>query len=572
MTRTTKIIIIFSVVAALALSTILYFAYQARIGSGFEIELKMPDQVFVGVPFDLDVNLINNSGNPLQNVQLFVQLPEGVAFVGSPATKSVDVRDMKNIGDGGLQQQVYKLIVSSGENSIKQIFARAIYSSGSLKSRFERRQEQELAVGGYGLQLDISTPQKTFSGEDFDIEVFYKNVSDQDFSDLKLKLDYPPTFNFKKSTLKPDTGNNIWVLGGLRKGSEMKFKVTGNLVGPDGSFFDLKAAVEANLSGHNYPVNVKTATLSIAPSPLSIRIELNDNPDYVAKAGDSLNYTLTYVNNTDTGLRDVVIRAQLVGAMFDVGTLSTNGSLRSSDNTIIWNASNVPQLASLPPGANGNVDFTLRAKNDFPIKRLSDKNFTLKVASVIESPTVPQFVEATKTMGASTLETKVGGQIKLEAKVFFRDAESGIINKGPLPLKVGKPTQFTVHWILTNYGTDVKTIQVRAFLGGNVKYAGVSKSTTGQSPVYNDNAQEMYWDVNRIAAGTGVVNKPAEAIFQIEATPSVTNLNQFMDLIQKSTLTGIDEFTNLEIKADDQSVSSSLPDDPTASGQGIVVQ
>ena len=82
----------------------------------------------------------------------------------------------------------------------------------------------------------------------------------------------------------------------------------------------------------------------------------------------------------------------------------------------------------------------------------------------------------------------------------------------------------------------------------------------------------MYWDVSRISAGTGVVNKSAEAIFQIEATPSVTNLNQFMDLIKETKLTGIDEFTTLEIKADDQSVSSSLPDDPTASGQGIVIQ
>lgn len=567
-----KIILIFSVVFVIGGGIVALFAYQASLSKGLNLELKVPENVQIGVPFDFQVNISNSSANILEDVRLSVNLPEGLAFLGSLASKNVDFRSLNNLGQGSLTQQTFRLIALNGENTFKRIIAGANYLTGSLSSRFQKEESVDLAVGAYGIALDIATPQKIFSGENFDTEIAYKNVSGGDFNDLKLKIDYPITFTLVKSSLAPDLGNNVWVLGGLRKGSEMKFKINGNVIGPEGSSFDIKSTIQTSFLGQTYDISVNTATIAIATSPLSLKISLNGETDYVSKADDSVVYSLTYLNNTDIALRDVVVKAQLIGAMFDFSTLQSPAAFRSTDNTLIWNASNAPQLATISAGQSGSVSFTIKTKSVYPIKRLSDRSFTLKVAASIESPTVPNFVSAEKTFSVTSLESKVSGQAVIDTKAYFRDATSGILNKGPFPPKVNQPTQYTVHWLITNQATDIKDVEVKAFLGGNVRYVGVSKVTGGSDPVYNERTQEMIWKIDRIPATTGVISRPLEVIFQIEATPSTSDKGRLMPLIGETTLRAIDEFTGIELFAKDIAITTGLPDDPTAVNQGVVQQ
>ncbi len=549
-----------------------FFAYQARFSRGLQLVISAPEQVLIGVPFDLRVNAANNSGGVLENVRLSLALPDGVAFVGSPQSKTIDFRELNNLGAGGLNQQSFKLIALDGENSFKKITAGTTYLASSLSSRFEKEVSSDLSVGGYGITVDLVTPEKVFGGEVFDSEISFKNISEIDFSDLRLKMEYPLTYTMAKATLNPDIGNNVWVLGGLLKGSEMKFKISGSLLGPEGASFDLKAIIESTLSGQAYPISSNVAAISIAESPVAIKILLNNDSDHVAGLGDSLSYKINYVNNTDVGLRDVIVKVQLNGTMFDLGSISTNGVFRSSDNTLTWNAATTPALQTLTPGESGSVDFSIRTKSVFPIKRLSDKNFILKVSATIESPTVPHFVESGKTVSYAVLESKVGGVVDLDARAYFRDAESGILNKGPMPLKVNQPTQFTIHWVITNYSTDIKDVKIKSFLGGNVRMTGVIKSNGSTIPTYNDRTQEVVWEIPKVPATTGLVAKPLEAIFQVEATPASIDIGRTILLIQDSQLSAVDEFTMLELSDKDSGITTQLPDDPTVGGQGTVTQ
>ena len=63
-----------------------------------------------------------------------------------------------------------------------------------------------------------------------------------------------------------------------------------------------------------------------------------------------------------------------------------------------------------------------------------------------------------QTVGLADLETKVAGLVKIESKAYFRDADSGIANSGPWPPKANQATQYTVHWRITNYATDISRV------------------------------------------------------------------------------------------------------------------
>ena len=161
---------------------------------------------------------------------------------------------------------------------------------------------------------------------------------------------------------------------------------------------------------------------------------------------------------------------------------------------------------------------------------------------------VPHGVASDKTIGLASLKTKVRGQISLESYVYFRDA-TGIINKGQLPLKVNNPTNFTVHWIIKNYATDVKDAVVKAYLAPGVKFTGIVKSSIEVTPQYNERTQEVSWLIPKILATKGIVGKAMEAVFQIEALPNITQVGQKMPLVGQSSISAVDEFVGAELNS-----------------------
>jgi len=565
---------IFIIIISLILVTLIggagYLWYQAKSTRGFEIKVEVPEEVVVGVPFEVVVTAENDSVSILEDAELSLEIPEELVFVGKDSGDIIEFKDLGNLGVGSIAEERFSLVALYGENNIRQIIVSVSYTPGSVGSRFKKTAEAPFSILGTSIGFDIEIPNKVFGGEAFTLRMKYENKGTTDMNDLSLTLAAPQAFTIKSASLDI-TSKNTWQIGTLKAGSQGEIVITGVLVGPDNAFFEFDAILEAIFGGRKYPISEKSAAISIAPSPLSLTIDLNNIPEYVTVPGDDLNYRLTFQNSTDVGLRDVVITAQLIGAMFDLTSISSSAFLRSHDNTLVWNAANTPELGLLNPGASGFVDFSLKTKSAYPIVRLSDRNFTLRVKAAIESPTVPFSVEGNKTMSMAELETKVQGRTEVDARVLYRDAASGIVNTGSLPLKVGKPTQFTVHWVLTNYSNDVENVEVKAFLGGNVRFTGIAKSTGETQPIYNDRTQEMVWSIPTIPSARGVLNKPLEAIFQIEAMPSINQVGSVMLLIQQTTLNATDAFTKLPIIHTDSAITSGTLDDPTVnSSQGLV--
>lgn len=566
----------FFILAGIIIATLIgggvFIWYQGRGVSGLEIKLAVPAQITVGTPFDLQASVGNNSQSILQDAKIFIELPPDLVFVGSATDKNLDSKNLGDLGAGSQTQETFRVLALGGDSTVKEIKATITYTPGSLGSRFEKSASVNFSVVGQSVSFDLSMPQKVFSGQDFDTVITYKNISGISLQNLQLKLTYPPAFKFLSASLNPDFANNVWQLGDLNSNSQGKLTIRGQLFGPDNGFFEIKTSLSSSFLGKSYEISQKTASIAIEPSPLSINIILNNSSDYIIHLGEDLSYVINFTNNTDVALRDAIISARLTGEMFNLMSLGTNASLRASDNTLIWNAANTPLLAVISPGAGGSVFFTLKAKSTYPIKRLNDKNFTLKVTASIESPTVPYNVAAQKTFGVASSENKVGGQISIEAKALFRDANSGFLNNGPMPMRVGQPTNFTVHWLVRNYATDVGNIQVKSFLGGNVKITSALKSNGGVAPVYNDRTQEVVWTIDAMPATRGVLNAPLEAIFQVEATPAVNQVGSAVDLMQETSLSATDEFTGENLSDKAARINSTGLNDPTVTQQqGIVI-
>lgn len=551
-------------IAVIAAGAAGYYLFLSPQSAEVFLEFLKPNEILVGQPFNLSVSFSNYSDRILDDVKLSLVLPEGIVFVGQAGEQRVLEKLVGDLGPGSLNQESFNLVVLDGAETLKRLEAKLSYKlAGGSATVFESSAETDLAVGRPAVDLSFSLPEKVLSGEDFEMSLVYRNNSRENLKNLEIKMDYPPVFRYKNSSAEPQSGKNVWIVGNLAPGEERTLVISGNAVGPANSLFSFKADVSAGIQGERYVVASQTANLIISSSPLGLEIKVNDNPNYFTRPGDVLNYSFSYRNSSNVAMENVNIRAVFTGEMFDFTTVRTNAAFNSLTNTFVWNAANTPELANLPPGGEGKVEIYLQTKNSYPIRRLSDKNFALKVRAEIESRTVPFGTAADRTISMAQLETKVAGRLDVDALGYYRDAASGILNGGQYPPRVNQPTQYTIHWVVRNYAADVTGAKVSAFLQSGSRFTGVVKSNIASLPSYNPTSGEVVWDIGDIPANKGVVDAPLQAIFQIENTPAVNQAGQNLVLLGETRLTGEDSFVGVGLGDTDAAIATDLPDDGT---------
>lgn len=539
----------------------IFLILPASLTPSIGLQFSKPDQVLVGDPFTLTVSYLNTSSNILKNAALSVQLPTGVSFVGQTQDQRVMEQNLGDLGPNSLNKQDFTLIVTGNPASIEHVTAAVTYGNNS-RTQYESDGSVDIRVGDPAAMLTFTAPTNIFSGQDFDTVVNYRNNTSKNIINATLQLQYPQNFKFTKSTVAPTVaGGSSWNLGTLQAGASGSFTVTGQIIGPEQARYSINGTIRADVSGRSYAVNTQAATFVISSSPLSVAISLNDQPDYIAKLSDGLNYTLTYTNNSDVTFQGISIKAALTGAMFDFASLHSDGSFDSRSNTIAWYGANTPALSSLAPRESGSVTFQIGIKSAFPIRLLSDKNYSLKVNAQISSPTVPSNTAGNGTISVAAIENKIGGEIVLASKGYLHDPNAGFTNTGPYPPKVNQTTQYSVHWRITNYSTDAQNVTVSAYLQSGTTYTGQVKSNVSSTPVYNASTGLITWTIPLIAATQGVISTPAEVIFQVSNTPAINQVGTAVTLLGPVTLQATDAFTGAALTANAISLNTDLPDD-----------
>jgi hypothetical protein len=541
------------VLIGIALGVAYYFRPAAAPSAS--LTFSQPSSTSVGVPLTLGISAVNNSNVQLTGTILTVVLPDGISFVGDDPSERAKEYSLGDMASGTVVAQSSTIIVTGNPETLERINAKLTYNTPTTaQAQFETDAQTNFLVGDAAIALSYNSPSSIISGQSFTFAVNYHNLTNQEMDNVAIQANFPSVFTFASSSI-PLGNNNTWNIGTLSAGNSGSFTVTGTIVGPAQAQYQISETVLAGFSGQNYSVNNQSLSLVVVEPPLSLSIIPNGSSSYVSAAGDSLNYTLNYTNNTNVNFASVKISANLLGSMFDFPSLQTNGAVNSKTNTITWYAANTPELASVAPGQSGAVSFSVGAKSAFPIKLPSDKNYVLQVTGTIQSPTVAPNTAGSSTISVVNVQTKVGGEVAFNS--------SGYWKSGPYPPKVDQPTYYSIHWAVTNYSTDIKNVTVSAYLQSGSTLAGTMTSTVSSTPSYDSGTGLVTWVIPGIAAGTGIVpgTKPVEADFEIVNTPASNQLGQDVTLIGKTSFASTDSFTGNPLSLTTDPITTLLPDD-----------
>ncbi len=559
-----------------------YFLIAGASSEGVQLVFKGPEKIAYGAPFELAVGVGNSSAAVWKNASLSLTLPAGFVFVGSGAGSGFVIKQVGDVGVGSFIEVPFTAMAvaqAEGEadtaSSTVDGFgavgmgaapvprsdafqAQLSYVQAGSSAVFEKTEEWAPPAVASGFELAVTAPEKAASGEQVEITVVYANKTGDDLENLAVKLTYPDSFVFASASTDPDAGNAVWNIGGLKQGSADSLVIKGRFTATGGAQFGV--SVVRSTGAGKYPIAAATASVAVETAPLALVMDVNDQPDYVARLGDTLAYTLSY---TMDGLKPprggIGITADLPSPLFDIATLvPVDGGIvgRGPDGAprISWHIAK-------PDTEGGSVSFSVKVKKEYGIRRLGDRNFILKVHGEVVAGTA---------VGALDYETKLAGQTDVSARGYFRDAAAGILNKGAMPPKVGNLTEYTVHWKLVNYATDVRGVTVRAKLPQGVAFTGIVKSNVDGKPVYDAATREVVWRLDRVSATTGLLGTAPEAVFQISAVPTPDMKGKNMPLVGVTDFSATDDFTGSIVHSSAPEVTTALPDDATVAGQGIV--
>jgi uncharacterized repeat protein (TIGR01451 family) len=513
------------------------------------LEVSGSNQVSAGEEVSYTLTYKNDNLVALKNPKITVEVP--TALIDSSLdilgqTKS-EIREyeLPELGPRSKGEIIIKGRLIGEIGSIHNIKATLSYVPTILTSSFDSKTEFATTIADSPVIVDIQAPLQGVSGETVNYVISVNNRGNNDLNNLELQLEYPETFAFTSSTI-PATGNskNIFVIPSLKSKSSYELTVVGNLGGNQQEIKIIKAKIGESRQGAFtlYSSTQKSTTLGSPYVDIVQRVS-----PVIAATGDTLEYTVTFRNNTQVRIGEGLLKVQLDSKLLDLSRLNVRGAeFDPSTTTIIWRANAIPQLKTFAPNEQGEISFSIPIKKVIPIEDFRDVNYTIKTNVTFESNEVPTTLGVNKIIQGNSSEVKLSTKLIPKATMSYVSRDSSIINTGPIPLKLSQTTTFSVSLEIQNLTNDVSGVVFRTSLPENIIWTG-KKNTTHGDLTYNERTKEIVWNIDKVPANTGLLRPLYRAVFQIGITPTINQIGKTPKLLNGISYTGKDDFTGIDL-------------------------
>lgn len=522
--------------------------------SPFTVDVYAPSQMYRGAPAEVSVEFRNDKNTAVNDASISIVLTDGLA----PTKDTLQIEEkVQSIGAGETYVKKIPLFAVGDVGSLQKIKATIIAGkeTGSI--------EREIFIKESGIRLSVDREQISSENSKYKIRVSYENVTNATFDEVSVVATYPSIFSFESATPSPTENKNNWKIGKVQPRSKGEIIIIGSLLQTATGAVRIPVAFNTVVSGATITLVEQAAVFSNTPAPIVVNFKINGKSDYISSIGENLSYEAQIKNQTGVGLADVIATIKLESPLFNFSELKSVGTFNSVQKTIEWTAAQVPKFRLMNQSDEAKVSFTIPLFKEFPIKTANDKNYILKGILEITSPTIPQGSTADKTFISIPFETKVTGYTTITTQAWRKDPW-GVLNTGVIPLQADRQTQYTIHWKIKNYATDVRNVVVKATLEPGVTFTGVLKTSQNlPMPVINNRTQEILWTIPVLKAGSGVIDSPPEVVFQVSLIPNITQIGRVIPLVGETSLSAVDDFTGVAINDKYEKIDTRIQNDPT---------
>lgn len=569
-----KIYLIFLGLTLLILSLVLFFIFRQKpsfTGERIIFEIQAAQSVSSGSKITYEIFYKNEEEVALQDVEIDLLYPQGFVFDKSNP-RSENFTENKWTFQTVPAKSADKITISGwlwgNPGDTARCVATFRYKPENFNASFSEEASIATKINKVKLALSSNIPKKIAKDSDLNFSLLIKNEENFRLSSLRLKINYPSTFEFKEGNPSPSRGKDTWDIDGLLPGEELKIEILGKLFGEINEIKKFKIEIGQESNDQYYKQKEKEFEIKIVKIDVELKAEINGETIGLINPGDEFQGKISYKNTGTESIPNVRVEWELPEKFFDIQSFIVEGG-EYKKGKIIWDGSGISSFVNLEPGAEGELKFKGKILADIP-EDPETKNLVIKSKArllVTDLDEAGEIISFSKE--SNEVEIKINTQVNLSIEAHYYDFDGTEIGKGPLPPKVGQTTIYRIYLFLTNTTNNVRDAKVEIFLPFGVSWTGVKAVSLGDL-VFS--GESLVWDIGEIQAHTGKLVPQLSASFEVGITPDESQVGQKVTLVKSAKFRGIDSYTNTEINFEVGSCDTNLINDPKASGKGVVVK
>jgi len=573
---------IFSVVffiLALGYASYVFFAGGNTV-SNDNIDISIVGNNFTagGEEFPFIVGITNRNSTALDLVDLVIEYPKSSASTGEDLSAGTERfrQSLGTIPAGAVRNENIKLVLFGEQGSLRPMKISLEYRVEGSNGIFIKTKSFEVTINSTPLNLSVDAPNTISSNQDIVLKIKTTLNATRVTSKILLKVDYPTGFQFRSATPSPSLGNNVWNLGDLAPGAERNIVITGKMLDVfDGEEKNFRISGGSQSVSDKSMIDVVFNSLSHVVVVKKPFIEANlfvngvYEREYATDAKTSVRGEIRWINNLDTKVNDLEIRAKISGNAFDRKTINAQqGFYDSLNDTIVWDKNSRNGFSEVDPGDSGSVSFSVS-----PLSLISAgdglvSDPSIKIDISISGKQLIAGYANTDLKNSESAIVRIISDVGFTTKALYYSGPFS--NTGPIPPKVENETSYTIVWSLSNTTNNVSKGVVRSTLPSWVKFVGTI-SPAGEDLTYNPSTREIVWNIGRVPRGTGLLTASRSVSFQIVFTPSLSQIHTIPVIINDSILTGYDDFAKVDLRVNKISLRTQLDNDPMFPSGGATV-
>jgi len=571
-------IFILVILLGITLAGFYFFVNQEDKFSGQKVDIEIDKPMLVAsgdtVSFNITVN--NQEAVNLVDAELTIQWPTDFVFNSSEPLAVNEANNAWSVGEikKGSSKTVKVIGQLFGElDSLKDFTVILNYMPANFLSEFQKKQSFSITINDSIFDLDLAMPSKVISDYASTYKINFTNNSQEAIKRVQLKLFLPEDLAASDFSPSLDDEETIWEIDNMSSGASQTVTWQGVLSAEEGAMREIKAQIGYINQQGEYVIQVeKTSIIFLINPQLLLTLTMNESTqDNAASLGQTLDYIITYQNESQSEIKNMSVAIELKGELFDWDSLVDVNNGVVADQRITWDKSVLDSLSSVKPGQEGEIEFSITLDNSLVAEDREDINYTITSQATVLSEEVVDLEGNTLEVTSETITTKINSNLDLRAEGRYYNDEYLAVGFGPIPPEAGQTTQYQIYWYLQNGANEVSSVEVTTKIPEGIVWVNDSYVSAGNLS-YDPAAHTVTWSINKMPEHVGQFMAELEARFAIEVTPQVSDIGKLLILLEKSQATASDTFTEQELSVTQDMITSDLTTDPQASGKGLVVK
>lgn len=549
------LVLIGLILGLLSTGLIFWFGKPVDIGDKIHFSAEVaPRAVVTGAPSTLIIRYANQTGEELRGARLTVGFPahfelqELSSDLATPiGHNTFDLGTIPVNAEGSIKIRGVMFGDVGGTQTFRSILT---FTHGEKNEAGQKVDFQTFSPARSTLVLALELPKRLIAGQTVSGTVTYHNTGAFDFPEIGLEPIWPPGFTLHNSSVP--VRQNLVKLPELPSGASGAWTFNGTLSPTEDAInFEIQPSFVFGETRYRQDILVYQQLAVPPPVHVSHTVPANLLP------GETADIQIAYQNTGTTAVVNAQIGVETDGPFF-------------AKRLYVVDARTEPTLRHIEPGASGTITVRVPVRSTIQQSEISEDLASLHITTrAYASYHLEDDGQLVVSRGKDVVSPIITPLV-LAANARYATPSGDQIGRGPLPPIVGEETRYWIFWTVRGTVNPLERVRIEGELPGNVRFTGRQTVSQGQPALYDSATRTVSWSAERIEPTLPAGSRVVGIAFEVALIPTTDQANHTAALIVDSSISAVDAITKAPLNAAAPALTTEMPNDPLASGQGLV--